>query len=775
MFANYWKVAFRNLLRRKTYSILNLTGLGVGMACAILITLWVRYELSYDRFHENVDRLYRVVFTNEQKEFHGYWQPGPLAKYLKDNFPEIEQTTNYSEMQWKVSHDTRGFFCRGSFVDPAFFQMFSFPLEEGNAGTVLGNPNAVAISKSLAQKLFGRDDPIGKRVKLNDQSDLMVSGVFADVPGTSHIQFDIVLPFAGAPGMMKMWDRKCVQTYVLLRANASLDEINSKIYGLMNTFNPTWKNILYLFPMAKSHLYEPGGTGAIIYVYMFSVFGLLVLLVACINFINLSTARSERRAKEIGIRKTIGSTRLDLIQQFMIETLLLSGLSLIIAIVIVELSLPSINSILNVHIQMIYSGRMIFGLLGFSGLTGLIAGSYPAIYLSSFSPTSVLKRGSAKSGEQRSSLLRNALVVGQFSFSVFIITCVLFIGSQLRFIQSRNLGFDRQQILVVSTRGALQQKVPSVKAELLKLPCVESVAVSATDLTDFQGAGTGPIEWEGKNSKTPLEVGFNFVDEDFAKTLQVSMAQGRFFSKEYPADRSESVVVNEEAVREMGMENPINKNLSTWFGAKGRIIGVIRDFHTQSLRDEMTPVVFIPTPVANYLYVRISPPDLPAAVKSIETKLREIVPDDPFEYRFLDDVIDHQYKAERTISALAMFIAFIAIFISCLGLFGLASFSSEQRTKEVGIRKVLGASISSVMVMLTKDFTKWVVLANVIAWPIAWYAVDKWLQNFAYRIDITIWPFVLAGTSALAIAMFTVSWQAIRAATANPVESLRYE
>ncbi len=775
MLKNYMKVALRNLLRRRTYSLLNVTGLGVGMACAILVMLWVRYELSYDRFHTNADRLYRVVFTNEQREYHGYWQPGPLAKYLKDNFPEIEQTTNYSEMEFKLSHETNGFFCKGSIVDSTFFQMFSFKLEEGDVRTVLTNSNSVVISRSLALKIFGQETPVGKTLKLNDHPGLIVTGVFSDVPKTSHIQFDFLLPFSSAPDFMKMWDRKSVQTYVLLNKNASFDEINKKIYGVMNEHNPSWKNILYLFPMTKSHLYEPGGTGFIVYVYIFSIFGLLVLIVACINFINLSTARSEKRAKEIGIRKTMGSSRMQLIRQFMIETILFSILSLLLAIVAVELSLPSINGVLNIHMSMIYTGGMVLVLLGISALTGLIAGSYPAIYLSSFSPISVLKGGTSNPGEKRSSLLRNALVIVQFSFSVFIITCVVSISSQLNFIQSKDLGFNKEQVLVISTRGALQQKVPLVKNELLKFPFVQSAAVSATDLTNFEGAGTGPIDWEGRNPNKNIEVGFNYVDEDFAKTLQVKMAQGRFFSKDFPSDMSDAFIVNEEAIKEMGIGNPLNKNLSTWFGRKGKIIGVIHNFNTQSLRDEMAPVVFIPTPAANYLCLRISSPDIPRAIKSIENKIKEIVPDDPFEFRFLDEVIDSQYKTEQMISKLAMFIAVIAIFISCLGLFGLASFSCEQRTKEIGIRKVLGASITNVMVMLTKDFTKWVLLANIIAWPIAWYVVNKWLQNFAYRIDMTIWPFILAGFSALAIAIGTISWQAIKAATANPVESLHYE
>lgn len=328
---------------------------------------------------------------------------------------------------------------------------------------------------------------------------------------------------------------------------------------------------------------------------------------------------------------------------------------------------------------------------------------------------------------------------------------------------------------MISTRGALQQNVSLVKDELMKYPFVQSASVSATDFTNFEGAGTGPIDWEGKTSNKVLEVGFNFVDEDFAKTFQIKMVQGRFFSKEYPSDVSAAFVVNEEAVKDMGINDPINKNLTTWFGMKGKIVGVIHDFNTQSLREEMAPIVLIPTRAANYLCVHLSTTDISAAMKTVEKTVKTIVPDDPLEYRFLDEVVDNQYKTERRTDKLAEIIAVLSIFISCLGLFGLASFSSEQRTKEIGIRKVLGASVSGVLVMLTRDFTKWVLISNFIAWPIAWYAMSKWLQGFAYRVEMSWWLFVLAGGLTMLIAFITVSWQAIRAATANPVESLRYE
>ncbi|HTX19108.1 MAG TPA: ABC transporter permease [Bacteroidota bacterium] len=775
MLRNYFKIASRNLIRHKVYSLINVVGLAVGMACAVLIMLWVNYELSYDEFHKNADRLYRVAFTNAQKDFYGYYEPGPLANYLKDNFPEVEQSTSYSAMSWKVSHDVRGFFCKGGLVDSSFFRMFTFPLEEGNPESVLAGPASIVISRSLAQKLFGHSDPVGQPLTLNDKPGMVVTGVFSDVPSTSQMQFDFVIPFSNGPEYTRMWDRKSTQTYVLLRADASPDTMNKKISGVMDTFNPTWKNILFLFPMTKSHLYEPGGGGPIVYVYIFSAFGFLILVVACINFMNLSTARSEQRLKEIGIKKTVGSSRMELARQFMTESMFLSFVSLLIAVVLVELSLPALNDMLGTRIAMTLAGRILPVLLGIAVVTGLLAGSYPAIYLSSFSPMTALSGKVSRTGEHHSSLVRNALVVAQFSFSVFMITCILFIGRQLRFMQAKDLGFNKNQVLMISTRGALLQNVSRVKDELLKYPFVQSASVSATDFTGFEGAGTGPIDWEGKATSTPLEVGFNFVDEDFAETFQVKMEQGRFFSKQYPSDMSEAFVVNEEAAKEMGITDPLGRNLTTWFGRKGRIVGVIHDFNTQSLREEMAPIVLVPTRAANYLCVRLSTTQLSAAMKSVEKTVRSIVPDDPFEYRFLDDVVDNQYKTEQRTDNLAAVVALMSIFLSCLGLFGLASYKAERRTKEIGIRKVLGASIGGVLALLTMDFIRWILIANLVAWPAAWYVVSNWLQGFAYRIPMSWSVFVLAGGLTILIAFATVSWQVIRAATANPIRALRYE
>ncbi len=774
MLKNNLVIAFRNLVRHKVHSSMDILGLGVGMACAILIASWVHYEWSFDRFHEHADRLYRVVFTAvTANNAQGYYQPGPLAAELQARFPEILHATNFSEFQTKVSFERRGFFCNGSLVDSSFFEMFSFPLERGDARNVLTRYNAIVISHSLARKIFGSGDPVGRPLRLFDQMEFVVTGVFRDVPEISHIQFDYLLSSAIAPEFMKMWDRKCVNTYVLLQKNCSPDEVNGKIAGVMNEHNPTWQNVLSLVPMTRIHLYDLRGGGLITSLYAFSLLAFLVLLVACINVTNLLTARAESRAKEIGIRKAVGSSRRALAGQFLVETLAVSCASLLVAVLLAETLLPFLNGVLNTRISFVYSASTVAALLGLAVATGLVAGSYPAWLLSSFSPMAMLTGKVGEGAARRSLSLRRVLVIAQFAFSIFIMTCVFLVRGQLSFVQSKYLGFEKDNVLMIRTSGALQAQSSIVKDALAKLPKVLGASVSADNLITL--SNTGPIEWDGMVQGRVVEVAFNSVDEDFARTFQLNVTQGRFFSREFPSDGANAFVVNEEAVREMNLENPVGKRLKTWMGREGRIVGVIKDFHVESLHEQMTPVVFTPTSAANFLCVRIAPGDISATIQAIGAAIKGIVPDDPFEYHFLDADIDRLYRTEQTTSALGTSVAVLAIILSCLGLVGLISFTTRRRTKEIGIRKVVGASVSGILVMLTRDFASWVVLANLVAWPLAFYAMRAWLQDFAYRIELTVWPFLAAGGATLLIALVVVSLQALRAATANPVDALRYE
>jgi len=777
MFALSIRTLFRHIVRNKVTSLISVAGLAAGMACVMLVMLWVHHEWSYDRFHAHADRLYRVVFSvaADGKTMRMYFQPGPLAAELQTRIPEVLHATNFLGMESKLSHDRTGFLCTGSYVDSAFFRMFSFRLDRGDETTVLADPLAIVISRGLARKFFGDLDPVGKTLLMNDRTALHVSGVFEDVPATSHMQFDFVVPFAAAPQEMKLWDRKCTTTYVLLREHSSPEEVDRKIAGIMNEHNPAWKNILSLSPVTSSHLYALNGGGLITSVYVFMSLALLILVVACINFTNLAIARAEKRTREISIKKTVGSSRLELASQFLAEAMGYALLSLLLAVFLVYALLPSVNTLLGTTLTLSLSPGAAAFALGVAVVTGLLAGMYPAWILSSLAPVAMLKGGMPGAAGRRSSVLRRAFVIAQFAFSIFVITCVIIVRNQLDFVQYRDLGFDKEQVLMVRTTGRVQAQVPALKHELLKCPDVAGVSVSASDLTSFAGSGSGPVEWEGKQTPKPLEVGFNFVDEDFAGTLRVGMVQGRFFSKDFPSDASDAFVVNEAAVRAMQLLDPIGKRLTTWFGRSGRIVGVIRDYHSESLHEELAPLVLVLTPVANFLCVRLKPGDVPAGIRAVEATIKAGVPDDPFDYRFLDAEIDRLYKAEQTTRALATGIAVLAIFLSCLGLLGLVSFAMEQRTKEIGIRRVLGASVSRILVMLTRDYVLWIMIANVIAWPAAYFATRAWLRDFAYRVDVTVWPFLAAGFSALLLALVIVSVRALRSATANPVKALRYE
>ncbi|MBN2347596.1 MAG: ABC transporter permease [Bacteroidales bacterium] len=772
MLKKYFKIPFRNLFHQPVYSIINILGLSVGLGCFIIIMLWVKYELSYDRFHENSDRLYRVAFTNETKEYHGYWQAGKLAGYLKENFPEIIHSTNFNETQWKVAYEKKGFFCIGSFVDTLFFEMFTFPFLHGNPETSLKQPNSIIITKSLSLKLFGDGNSIDKPVKLNDGSIFTVTGVIEDVPENSHIKFDFLLPYINAIDWMDNWDSKRTNTYVMLQDKNMFEEVNKKISGVMNLFQPAWGNVLYLIPVTRSHLYSLRGRSLITYVLIFSAMAFIIVLLACVNFMNLSTSRSELRQKEIFIKKINGSKRWQIAGQFLAESILSAFIAFIIAMILVELILPSVNNLLHTSLDINYNVPVTVSLLLITLITGLIAGSYPAIYLSSIMPNRIIK-GRVQTSTNRKWKLRNILVVLQFTISVFFIICMLLIISQLKYIKSKDLGYNQKNVVKISSLGKLNAKAKELKAELLKNPNIENIAVSSNELTSW--GNSGPIEWEGRNQDELIEIGYNWVDYDFLKTFDFKMREGRFFSEDYITDISNAFILNEKAVSYLHLENPVGMKVKSWFGVEGTIIGIIKDFHSTSLHEEIVPFALLLTERANFMFIRIKPHDISNTLMYIENNIKQIVPDDPFEYQFLEDQIDNLYLTEALTGKLAMIITLLAIFISCLGLFGLVLSSVEHRTKEIGIRKSIGAETREIMLMLTRDFTFYVVISFIIACPIAFYAMNKWLQNFAYKTTIKWWVFLLAGLITYVIAILTVSWQSWKAASRNPVEALRYE
>ncbi|UCE42564.1 MAG: ABC transporter permease [Candidatus Aminicenantes bacterium] len=800
LFWNYVKVAMRRIKREKGYTSVNTAGLAIGMACTILIFLWVQHQRSFDRFHENRDKICRVYYTNEAFEGSAIYLPGPLTDYLKNNYPEIIGATNYKHWKRKVAVGDKSYLSTGSYVDPSFFAMFTFPFIKGNPQTALDNPNSIVITEDLAAKFFGDDDPLGKTISyyvFSQKIDLEVTGVIQNVPQNSHLQFDFLIPYEIGYDWMKTWNNNSGWIYVMLNPNSSYRELGEKISGVLQIHRPESADVLHLQPLEKIHLFAPRGVGQIVYVYIFSIMALIVLMIACVNFMNLSTARSEKRCKEIGIKKIVGSSRAQLIRQFLTESIVMAFMALMIALLLVQVVLPSINAMLGTQLELNLTVKFILALMAIVLFTGIIAGSYPAFYLSAIRPVAIIKgqvsfrsifKSTAKgktSDSIKGASLRKILVVTQFTLSIFFVICVVVIHQQLDYIRNRDLGFDKDHIVVVESMGELKQRNQIVKNELLQFPEIQGVTYGAYSPFDWESAAsTIAMSWTGKTTELEFGIGENYVDYDYASTLGLEMVQGRFLSDDFPTDASEGCIINEAAVKAMDMENPIGKKI-IWHPGTQRessrtIVGVVRDFNTQSLHREIKPFVLMPIEpmsqgMSNYLYIKLGSETISKSISLIGAKIRELVPNDPFVHYFLDEEMNKLYSVEQLTGNLTRYVSFLAIFISCLGLLALASFSVERRTKEIGIRKVLGSSVSQIIFMLIKDFTKWVMLANIFAWPLAYFVLTKWLANFAFRIGIQWWIFLLAGTTALFIAMVVVSYQTIRAATANPVKALRYE
>jgi len=790
MFKSYWKFSLRNMKKNKGYSIINISGLAVGMACTILILLWVKYELSYDKFHKNANNLCRVAFTNESKDFYGAHVPGLLADFVKNEYPEIINAANLGRLDAKLTNEDKHFISKGFFVHPSFFEIFTFPFIAGDSKTAFENPLSIVLTEEMADKLFGTTDVVGKTVRLNDRAALTITGVVNNLPQNSTITFEILLPFRLAPRYLRVWDNKAVAAYVLLQEGIAYQEISDKIINVYNDHNPgAYKNNLFLQPFTDIHLYNLDGGGLITYIYIFSAMAVVILLIACINFMNLSTARSEKRFKEIGLKKVSGSSRMQLIIQFLSESVFLSFIALFLAVLLVSLLLPQVNNIIGRQLNLDYSGSLIAGFIGIAVLTGILAGSYPAFYLSSFNPVEILNRQffilpyfkRKKTKYQIRSFknisLRKILVVVQFSLSILFIICAMVIFKQLDYIRNRELGYNKDNVIMVPIKGTLRRNCEAVKRELLKNDKIESAAASMYSLERWvSSAGLG---WPGKTPDQIFDIGFNWIDYDYLETLQMEMADGRFFSREFQADFSDAFIVNEAAVRAMGLKDPVGKRITRMPDSRyedpGIIIGVIKDYHTESLHSDIRPFLLMLADNYSYLNIRINSDDIPATISFIEKTIKKIAPSHPFEFAFLDEQINNLYRTEYMTGNIVAYITFLAIFISCLGLLGLASFSVEQRTKEIGIRKVLGSSAINIAVLITKDFIKWVLIANIIAWPAAWYAMNKWLQNFTFKTLLSWDIFIISGLLALLIALLTVGYQSVKAGGSNPVEALRYE
>jgi ABC-type antimicrobial peptide transport system permease subunit len=790
MFKNYLKIAFRSTLKYKGYSFINVVGLSFGMACSVLILLWVQDELSFDRFHQNADSLYRVEENQHYsgEVYHVNVTPYPSAPVWKQEVPEILDATRYS---WGfgllIRYGEKAFFENPiRAVDPSFFQMFRFPFIQGDKSTALERPYSMVITEEMAKKYFDGEDPIGKILSANNRYDFVVTGVVDNPPPNSTLQFQMLVPFEFTREMgwyNESWGSNSIQTFVQLRPNSSIPAVNETLTKIVKTHNERSTTDFLLAPFTGLHLYAYFGYGRpmgdIQYVYIFSIVAVFVLLLACINFMNLSTARSASRAKEIGMRKVSGAFRQNIAGQFLGESVLIALCSLLLAIGLVIFALPVFNNLSGKEITaaILLQPNTLLGLVGVTLFTGLVAGSYPAFFLSSFEPVGVLK-GSLKSGA-KSSLLRKVLVVTQFALSVFLIIGTGIVYKQLQFMKTKGLGYDKEHLLYISMRGDIDQSYEALKGELLNRPEILGVTASGSPPASIGSNSSGAI-WQGKDPDQKVLISHTRVDYDYVETLGIEMVDGRSFSRDYASDAGTdstgAFLVNEELATIMGLNPVVGADLS-FMGQQGTIIGVMKDFHYQSVRVPIEPLALGMAPPENlsFMAIRIRPADISSSIDVIRSIWNRVIPNYPFEFRFVDEDLDRRYRAEERMGGVLRYFAILAVIISCLGLLALASFMAEQRTKEIGIRKVLGASIPTIVGLLSKEFAKWVIIANMIAWPVAYFTMSTWLAKFAHRIETSWTTFLMAGSLALLIALLTVGWQAVKSALANPAKALRYE
>ncbi len=779
---NYFKVAARNLAKHKVFTAINITGLTLGLTFALLISLWVKEELSYNRFHAGGENIFQVM-TNL------YWSgnvpttskntPGPLEQKLEDDFPEIVRAVklngDHEELFTageKVSKE------KGAYASPDFFELFSFPLLAGDVKTALSGPASIVISEDLAQKYFQTADAVGKTIRMNQDEEVTVTGVARNVPSNSTIRFDWIRPFAAfekGKDWTKTWGNISFTTYVELLPGADREAIAAKMVQIEQL--KEHKVEPFLQPFEDTYLYSKFTAvkqdgGRIDYVRLFSGIALFVLLLACINFINLATARAGQRARETGIRKVVGAGRWTLVGHFMAEAALTTALAMTAAMALSELFLNSFNRVFDKELSVDYSSPFFWaGALGLCLFTGLVAGAYPAFFLSAFKPVNVLKGEVFRAGKG-SDWLRKGLVVFQFTLSIALIIGVIIINRQVHYVKNKNLGIDRKDMIYVLLEGPIWEKQEAFRQELSKSPVIKAVTTTGDNPLNVEGT-SGDLKWPEKDPTVSATVSPIFVGDDFTKTMGVELVEGRDFES-FPAD-SASYIVNEAAVRMMGLEDPLGTEIEFWMG-KGPIVGVIKDYHMKSLHEAISPMILVYYPLNTWLVcIKPAPGKTEEAIAHVESAYKQLNPGYPFEYIFADEEFEKQYRTETLTGTLANWFAGIAIVISCLGLLGLVIYTAERRTKEIGIRKVVGASVASIVGLLSKEFLGLVLMAILIASPLAWWFMNNWLKDFAYRIDLGWEIFALAGLAALAIAFLTVGFQSAKAALANPIKSLKNE
>lgn len=808
MIKNYFNIAVRNFLKHKFYSLLNIAGLAAGIASTILIILYISDELSYDMYHKNVDNIYRVSVNGlfGGKEFGGTYNPAPLAKTLVADFPEVKSAARFRDYgNYMLKYGEKNFKeSRLLYADNEMFEIFTYDFISGDASTALKGPNTLVMTEKTAHKYFGNEDPVGKTVLLDNKWNYKVTGVIKNPPSNTHIKYDIYASLESIEDSRNdMWLSSNYQTYVLLEDKATKEELEAKLSPMLEKyFAPQLiqyigasieeflaqgnRYDMFLEPLADIHLYSQvsggmGQRGDIKNIYIFASVGLFILLIACINFINLSTARSAGRAREVGVRKVLGSYKKQLIYQFLAESMIVSIISTILALAVVNLVIPSFNDLAakEFNFSQLLNGPLVIIIIFITIFTGLIAGSYPAFLMSSFKPVAVL-RGSKGSGSSNSRL-RNVMVVFQFAVSIILIVGTTVIYNQLNYIKNKKLGFEKEQVLIVQDAWLLGDNVQPFCDALKSDPNIVQTSVTGyLPVWSYRSSTAFFNEGEVMNSETSTIQNWR-VDCGYIETMGMEIIQGRDFSEEMATDTSK-IIINEACARQFNLgDKPVGKRLGRVTGEDGEkyiyyeIIGVVKDFHYSTLHNKIEPLVLYLDKSEGKVAVRFNTADVGRIIGSVENIWKEFAPGQPFEYSFLNDDFNNMYKTELRTGQIFTVFALLAIIIACLGLLGLSAFTAEQKTKEIGIRKTLGASVKSIVILLSKEYGKLIIIAFGIAVPSAYYMMDNWLADFAFRIEIGFTTFLFAGVIAFVIAMIAVGYHSLRAALSNPVDSLKFE
>ncbi|MFC1724780.1 ABC transporter permease [candidate division KSB1 bacterium] len=791
MFKNYLKTSFRNIKRQKIHSFINITGLAIGIACAILVYFYIRYELSFDKYHENAGRIYRLNLEmdyGDRIRTTARSSP-PMGPALSEDFPEIKDFVRLFRRTPVVGYGVRHFYETVFFADQSIFNIFSFNLKKGSPESALKEPRSIVLTEKMAKKYFGNENPIGKTLTIWETRVFTVTGILQDIPPNSHFAFDFLASWnsfnikdgrTAAAGKTGNWMHLNYYTYILLDKNSSPENLGIKIEDYLRKYlekDIADRNKIRLQPLSKIHLYsnlsgEINPNNDISNIYIFGGVSLFIIIIACINYINLSTAKFISRSKEVGIRKTVGAHRLQLIRQFFTETFLFTFISFLLGILLVVLILPKYNSLIGKSLSLDYLKNITFIITSCFTILfiGFAAGSYPAFLLSSFDPVKVLKSASILGVKGLN--FRRFLVTSQFAISITFIAITLIVYNQLNYLKNTKIGFDKEYIIKIPIYDKTSMtRCESLKAEFLKNPNVINVSSSSFFSRDTYRQN---YSCEGvKDDEYPM-INWLKVDHNFLKTFGIELVQGRDFSKDFSGDPYKSYILNESAVKMLGWKNPIGKEFQ--IHDRGTVIGVVKDFHFMSLHKKIEPLAIrvYPENYSNF-FIRLRPENISTTINFVKKSWEKLVPGQMFEYSFFDEDYDKLYKSEEQLIRIFSYVTFLAVFIACLGLFGLSAFTAESRTKEIGIRKIMGASITNILKLLLKEYAFLIIISTIISVPAALYFMNRWLENFAYKTNISIYIFVNAGILALAIAVITVGFHAVKAAIKNPVDSLRYE